>query len=64
MAAADEIAVPRFLEGAIQFGDIPVIIEEVLSKHAAVAIQHPTIEDIKWADDWARRVAAELALER
>src|SRR5207253_7868697 len=58
MTAADEIAVPRFLEGAIQFGDIPVIIEEVLNKHTAVAIQHPTIEEIKWADDWARRAAA------
>ncbi len=62
MAAADEIAVPQFLSGAIQFGDIPVIIEEVLSKHTAVAIAHPTIEDIKWADEWARRVAAGLAV--
>src|SRR5205814_9377634 len=62
MAAADEIAVPKFLEGEIQFGDIPGIIEEVLEKHVAVAIEHPGIEDIKWADDWARR-AAEINVE-
>jgi 1-deoxy-D-xylulose-5-phosphate reductoisomerase len=60
LAAADEIAVPRFLNGEIQFGDIPGIIEEVLEKHVAVAIQHPDIEGIKWADDWARRAAGNI----
>ena len=63
MAAADEIAVPRFLNGEIHFGDIPGIIEEVLEKHAPVAIHHPDIEGIKWADDWARRTAAKLRVE-
>jgi 1-deoxy-D-xylulose-5-phosphate reductoisomerase len=60
MAAADEIAVAQFLQGAVQFGDIPGIIEEVLEKHVAVAIAHPGIEDIKQADNWARRTATEL----
>jgi 1-deoxy-D-xylulose-5-phosphate reductoisomerase len=60
MAAADEIAVARFLDGAIRFGQIPVIIEEVLNRHAPIAIAHPDIAGIKWADDWARRTAEEL----
>ena len=57
MAAADEIVVARFLEGKIQFGDIPGIIEEVLNRHASVTIAHPDIVDIKWIDDWARKTA-------
>ncbi|MFL5731928.1 MAG: 1-deoxy-D-xylulose-5-phosphate reductoisomerase [Chloroflexia bacterium] len=60
MAAADEIAVARFLEGVIRFGYIPGIIEEVLNRHASVAIAHPDIAGIKWADDWARRTAEEI----
>jgi 1-deoxy-D-xylulose-5-phosphate reductoisomerase len=64
MAAADEIAVELFLKEAIRFGDIPGIIEEVLEKHAAVAIPHPDIPGIKWTDDWARRTAGEVAAKR
>jgi 1-deoxy-D-xylulose-5-phosphate reductoisomerase len=60
LAAADEIAVPRFLAGDILFGDIPGIIEKVLEKHAQVAVARPDITAIKWADDWARHTAAEL----
>jgi 1-deoxy-D-xylulose-5-phosphate reductoisomerase len=61
MAAADEIAVPRFLAGDIRFGDIPGIIEEVLNRHTSVAVSQPNIEEIKWADEWARRTASDLA---
>jgi 1-deoxy-D-xylulose-5-phosphate reductoisomerase len=64
MAAADEIAVPSFLAGDIRFGDIPVIIEKVLEKHAQVAVARPDIEAIKWADNWARHAAAEMVRER
>jgi 1-deoxy-D-xylulose-5-phosphate reductoisomerase len=60
LAAADEAAVPAFLAGRIQFGDIPGIIEEVLEKHSGVAVPHPDIDQIKWVDDWARRTAAQL----
>ncbi|MEO8287448.1 MAG: 1-deoxy-D-xylulose-5-phosphate reductoisomerase [Chloroflexota bacterium] len=60
MAAADEIAVPRFLAGDIRFGDIPVIIEEVLERHAPVAVARPDIAAIKSADDWARHTAADI----
>ncbi|MDQ6694999.1 MAG: 1-deoxy-D-xylulose-5-phosphate reductoisomerase [Chloroflexota bacterium] len=59
MAAADEIAVASFLKGQIRFGAIPGIIEEVLSKHAEMVVARPSIEAIKWADEWARRAAAE-----
>jgi 1-deoxy-D-xylulose-5-phosphate reductoisomerase len=60
MAAADEIAVTRFLEGAILFGRIPGIIEEVLEKHAARAVSQPDIAAIKEVDRWAREMADEL----
>jgi len=60
MAAADEIAVARFLRGDIRFGDIPGIIEDVLEKHAPHAIQHPDIAAIKGVDDWARKLAQKL----
>jgi 1-deoxy-D-xylulose-5-phosphate reductoisomerase len=64
MAAADEIAVRRFLDGSIQFGHIPGIIEEVLERHSAVAIAHPDIDDIKRVDAWARQTAEELNIIR
>jgi 1-deoxy-D-xylulose-5-phosphate reductoisomerase len=60
MAAADEVAVQAFLTEQILFGQIPVIIEGVLAKHDAVAINAPGIPDIIWADDWARHTAQEL----
>jgi 1-deoxy-D-xylulose-5-phosphate reductoisomerase len=59
MAAADEIAVARFLRGDIRFGDIPGIIEDILEKHAAHAIPHPDIAAIKGVDEWARQAAGE-----
>lgn len=57
LAAADEIAVERFMRGDIRFGDIPGIIEGVLEKHAAQAVPHPDIAAIKEVDVWARHVA-------
>jgi 1-deoxy-D-xylulose-5-phosphate reductoisomerase len=64
MAAADEVAVPAFLAGDIRFGDIPGIIEDVLARHAAVAVPNPDIEAIKWADSWARDTASALVAAR
>ncbi len=57
MAAADEIAVARFLAGDILFGRIAGIIEEVLEKHSANAIAQPDIAVIKSVDGWARETA-------
>jgi 1-deoxy-D-xylulose-5-phosphate reductoisomerase len=52
MAAADEVAVERFLSGGIGFLDIPRIIEAVLADHANVA--DPDLETVIEADRSAR----------
>ena len=52
MAAADEVAVGRFLEGKIGFLDIPAIIETVLEKHDSVA--DPDLDAVLAADASAR----------
>jgi 1-deoxy-D-xylulose-5-phosphate reductoisomerase len=59
MAAADEVAVGRFLEGRIGFLDIPSVIESVLEKHVSVA--DPDLEAVLAADADAR-VVAEMAV--
>jgi len=55
MAAADEIAVGRFLQGEIGFLDIPVIVESVLEHHRSVA--DPDLEAVLEADAAARTAA-------
>ena len=60
MAAADEVAVDRFLQGEIGFLDIPVVVERVLDAHCSVA--DPDLEAILEADRWARASAAVLML--
>ena len=52
MAAADEVAVGRFLDGEVGFLDIPRIIEAVLEKHDGIA--DPDIETILEVDLQAR----------
>ena len=52
MAAADEVAVGRFLDGKVGFLDIPRIIEAVLEKHDGIA--DPDIETILEVDLQAR----------
>jgi 1-deoxy-D-xylulose-5-phosphate reductoisomerase len=59
MAAADEVAVERFLSREIGFLDIPAVIESVLEKHTSTT--DPDIEAVLAADGWAR-VAARTAL--
>lgn len=53
--AADEVAVEAFLEGRINFGQIPVVIEEVLNGHAKRPVSdfHGVME----ADTGARAMA-------
>jgi 1-deoxy-D-xylulose-5-phosphate reductoisomerase len=58
MAAADEVAVSRFLDGEVGFLDIPSIIEEVMSKHDTV--REPSLGEVLSADAWAREAAASL----
>lgn len=56
MAAADEVAVERFLSREIGFLDIPRIIERVLEQHRRVA--DPSLDEVLAADAEARRLAA------
>ena len=60
MAAADEVAVERFMAGGIGFLDIPRIVGRAMEKHDNV--DDPSLEAVLEADAWARSVAeAELA---
>ena len=56
MAAADEVAVHRFLGREVGFLDIPAIVEATLEKHESTT--DPDLETVIAADSWARRVAA------
>ncbi|OGP91642.1 MAG: 1-deoxy-D-xylulose-5-phosphate reductoisomerase [Deltaproteobacteria bacterium RBG_16_48_10] len=53
--ASNEVAVKAFLEGAIQFTDIPLLIQRVMESHDVKSVH--TIEDILKADHWARERA-------
>jgi 1-deoxy-D-xylulose-5-phosphate reductoisomerase len=55
MAAADEVAVERFLNNDVGFLDIAGIIERVLEKHEPVA--DPDLEAVLAADAAAREAA-------
>jgi 1-deoxy-D-xylulose-5-phosphate reductoisomerase len=55
--AANEIAVPAFLEGRILFPSIWHTVEAVMKRHAHV--EHPTLDQILQADTWARAAAQE-----
>ena len=53
--AANEVAVARFVKGDIQFPQIWATVERVLSAHRT--IEHPPLETIIAADQWARTEA-------
>jgi 1-deoxy-D-xylulose-5-phosphate reductoisomerase len=55
--AANEIAVPAFLEGKILFPSIWLTVEAVMKRHQTV--QHPSLDEILKADAWARVAALE-----
>jgi 1-deoxy-D-xylulose-5-phosphate reductoisomerase len=59
LCAADEVAVELFLSGQIKFTDIARLVEKVLEKHEPV--NQPTLDEIMAADDWARKMAQQLA---
>jgi len=60
--AANEIAVPAFLEGEILFPAIWHIVEAVMQRHKNV--EHPSLDDILKADAWARTAAQEEVASR
>jgi 1-deoxy-D-xylulose-5-phosphate reductoisomerase len=55
--AANEIAVPAFLDGKILFPAIWHTVEAVMKRHQTV--EHPSLDDILKADAWARAAAQE-----
>ena len=55
--AANEVAVPAFLDGKIPFPAIWEVVEAVMTKH--VNLEHPSLEVILRADTWAREAAQE-----
>ena len=57
MNAANEQAVALFLEEKIPFLDIPKLIEYVCEKHKSDYRENPQLDDILWADKWAREEA-------
>ena len=59
MAAADEIAVERFMAGEIGFLDIPAIVEAVLEKHDNTA--DPDLDTVLAVDQHAREQARRIS---
>jgi len=60
--AANEIAVPAFLDGQILFPAIWHTVEAVMKRHQTV--QHPSLDQILKADAWARAAAQEEVASR
>jgi 1-deoxy-D-xylulose-5-phosphate reductoisomerase len=60
--AANEIAVPAFLEGKILFPAIWHTVEAVMQRHENV--EHPSLDQILKADAWARAAAQEEVASR
>jgi 1-deoxy-D-xylulose-5-phosphate reductoisomerase len=56
---ANEIGVHAFLQNAIRFTDIPILIQRVMEAHDVREVH--TIEDILKADHWARERAKAIA---
>jgi 1-deoxy-D-xylulose-5-phosphate reductoisomerase len=60
--AANEIAVPAFLDGRISFPAIWETVETVMKRHQPV--EHPQLDAILKADAWARATAEEVVAGR
>ena len=58
MNGANEIAVNRFLNGEIEFLQIPEIIEKVMDLHTVK--YNYTLDDVLAADLWSRKAAKEI----
>ncbi len=59
MNAANEQAVAMFLEGRINFTDIPALIERVMVNHCMIPV--PGLQEILQSDGWARDEMKRLA---
>lgn len=58
MNAANETAVARFCAGRAGFADIWKIVEKTMERHRAEPQE--SLEQIRAADAWARRIAEEV----
>jgi 1-deoxy-D-xylulose-5-phosphate reductoisomerase len=56
LAAADEVAVERFMAGNLGFTEIAKVVDAALSSHDGKA--DPSLDEILAADEWARGFAA------
>ena len=58
MNAANEVAVGLFIKNKIKFNDIQYIVNKVMDEHLNSSecpfVNHPSLEDILAADNWAR----------
>jgi len=59
--ASNEVAVHAFLDGAIGFNDIHVIIRNTIDSHDI--IPEPSLDDIIETDGWARKSAKKYLKE-
>jgi 1-deoxy-D-xylulose-5-phosphate reductoisomerase len=57
--AANEIAVARFLDGALSFPGIARVIERTMDAHRTAAVS--TLAQVRAVDAWARDYAHEIA---
>ena len=51
--ASDEVAVELFLNGRLKFTEIPLLVEEVLSRHNPSKVD--SVDMVMEIDDWARK---------
>jgi 1-deoxy-D-xylulose-5-phosphate reductoisomerase len=59
--AANEVAVARFLDGALGFPAIASLVERTMDAHQPAAVN--TLAEVRRVDRWAREYAQELARE-
>ncbi len=64
--AANEIAVPAFLDGMIPFLGIPAVIEATMAQHTAVPLENASValQADHWAREYARAAVKEFALSK
>ena len=59
LSSADDTAVELFLNGRIDFTDIPRLIEKTLDKHSGLS--DPSLDDVMAAGEWARQAVLAMA---
>jgi 1-deoxy-D-xylulose-5-phosphate reductoisomerase len=59
--AANEVAVAAFLEGALGFTSIPVLIERTLDAYTGIPAH--SLEEVRALDNWSRQQAQKLVAD-